>query len=153
MSRPKKIRVIPNELLPERAAVHGSRDRQGKLIGGAGRLVSQKNFERFLRIARRLQDIDSSYQFVIAGSGPLDQSLRRKAGDLGVKVQWLGVQPSLDRFFRSIDLFLLTSDFEGLPMTLLEALQYGVPARLAMAGGRCSRRIHGRNCSPGSGIE
>ncbi len=122
----EKIRVIPNGV-PERAAVE-SRDRQAKLIGGAGRLVSQKNFERFLRIARRLQDIDSSYQFVIAGSGPLDQSLRQRAGDLGVKVQWLGVQPSLDRFFRSIDLFLLTSDFEGLPMTLLEALQSGVPA-------------------------
>jgi L-malate glycosyltransferase len=122
----EKIRVIPNSV-PERVAVE-SRDRQAKLIGGAGRLVSQKNFERFLRIARRLQDIDSSYQFVIAGSGPLDQSLRRRAGDLGVKVQWLGVQPSLDRFFRSIDLFLLTSDFEGLPMTLLEALQSGVPA-------------------------
>jgi len=43
-------------------------------------------------------------------------------------VEWLGVMPSLDRFFSSIDLFLLTSDFEGLPMTVLEALQCGVPA-------------------------
>lgn len=122
----ERIRVIPNGL-SEREKV-GRRDRPAKLIGGAGRLVSQKNFERFLRIARRLQGIDSSYQFVIAGSGPLDQSLRQRAGELGVKVQWLGVEPSLDRFFRSIDFFLLTSDFEGLPMTMLEALQSGVPA-------------------------
>jgi glycosyltransferase involved in cell wall biosynthesis len=120
-----RIRVVPNSL-PER--VIERRDCPGKLIGGAGRLVPQKNFERFLRIARILREIDSSYDFMIAGSGPLEHLLQRRADELGVKVKWLGAQPSLDRFFRSIDLFLLTSNFEGLPMTVLEALQYGVPA-------------------------
>lgn len=123
---PEKIRVVPNGI-PERSVI-GRRDGPGKLIGGAGRLVPQKNFERFLRVARKLQEIDPSYQFAIAGSGSLDHLLRRRALELGVHVEWLGIQPSLDRFFRSIDLFLLTSDYEGLPMTLLEALQCGVPA-------------------------
>jgi glycosyltransferase involved in cell wall biosynthesis len=122
----ERIRVIPNSL-PERLMVERG-ESSAKRIGGAGRLVRQKNFERFLRIARILQESDSSYQFLIAGSGPLDQLLRRRARELGVEVEWLGVQPSLDRFFGSIDLFLLTSDFEGLPMTVLEALQCGVPA-------------------------
>ena len=102
--------------------------RPAKVIGGAGRLVPQKNFERFLRIARTLQALDPSYQFMIAGTGPLDQLLRQRAEELGVKIEWLGVQSTLDRFFNSIDLFLLTSDFEGLPMTVLEALQCGIPA-------------------------
>jgi L-malate glycosyltransferase len=129
----ERIRVIPNGL-PERPMVERS-ESSVKRIGGAGRLVRQKNFERFLRIARILQESDSSYQFLIAGSGPLDQLLRRRARELGVKVEWLGVQPSLDRFFGSIDLFLLTSDFEGLPMTVLEALQCGVPtAAMAVDG-------------------
>jgi L-malate glycosyltransferase len=128
-----RIRVVPNGL-PERLAIE-RRDCAAKVIGGAGRLVPQKNFERFLRIARVLQEIDSSYRFMIAGSGPLDQLLQRRAGELGIKVEWLGVQPSLDRFFSSIDLFLLTSDFEGLPMTVLEALQCGVPtAAMAVDG-------------------
>jgi len=128
-----KIRVVANGL-PERLAMK-RRDRPVKIVGGAGRLVPQKNFERFLRIARNLQDIDSSYHFMIAGSGPLDQPLRRRAGELGIKIEWLGVMPSLDRFFSSIDLFLLTSDFEGLPMTVLEALQGGVPvAAMAVDG-------------------
>jgi L-malate glycosyltransferase len=121
-----KIRVVLNGI-PERPPID-RRDSSTRVIGGAGRLVPQKNFERFLRIAQILQKIDSSYQFIIAGSGPLDQLLRRRASELGIKVEWLGAQPSLDRFFRSIDLFLLTSDFEGLPMTVLEALQCGVPA-------------------------
>jgi glycosyltransferase involved in cell wall biosynthesis len=122
----ERIRVVLNGI-PEGPTI-ARRDGSTKLIGGAGRLVPQKNFERFLRIAQILQRIDSSYQFVIAGSGPLDQLLRNKACELGVRVEWLGAQPSLDEFFRSIDLFLLTSDFEGLPMTVLEALQCGVPA-------------------------
>ena len=121
-----RIRVVVNAV-PERPAIE-RRNRSTKIIGGAGRLVPQKNFERFLRIAQILQKIDSSYQFVIAGSGPLDQLLRKRAAELGVKVEWLGARPSLDHFFGSIDLFLLTSDFEGLPMTVVEALQCGVPA-------------------------
>jgi glycosyltransferase involved in cell wall biosynthesis len=129
----EKIDVIPNGL-PERLEIE-RRDRSTKTIGGAGRLVPQKNFERFLRLARVLQEIDSSYRFLVAGSGPLDQLLRRKAAELEIQVEWLGVQPSLDRFFNSIDLFLLTSDFEGMPMTVLEALQCGVPvAAMAVDG-------------------
>jgi glycosyltransferase involved in cell wall biosynthesis len=106
-----------------------------KVIGGAGRLVPQKNFSRFLRIASALLKLDDSYRFVIAGSGPLEADLKREASTLGVNVEWFGVEPSLDRFFGEIDLYLLTSDFEGLPMALLEALQHGVPvAAMAVDG-------------------
>jgi len=73
-------------------------------------------------------EIDDSYRFIIAGSGPLETELKKEAARLGVNVEWYGVEASLDRFFGEIDLYLLTSDFEGLPMALLEALQQGVPA-------------------------
>jgi L-malate glycosyltransferase len=121
-----RIRVIPNGL-PEKAT-SSPREFCGKVVGGAGRLVPQKNFERFLRIAHALQQIDAEYEFRIAGAGPLEDSLRRFAKELGLRIEWLGAQTSLERFFGGIDFFLLTSDFEGLPMTVLEALQYGVPA-------------------------
>lgn len=121
-----RIRVIPNGL-PEKPTP-SPREYSGKVVGGAGRLVPQKNFERFLRIAHALQQIDAEYEFRIAGAGPLEDSLRRLAKELGLRIEWLGAQTSLERFFGGIDCFLLTSDFEGLPMTVLEALQYGVPA-------------------------
>jgi L-malate glycosyltransferase len=121
-----RIRVIPNGL-PEKA-MSSPREFCGKVVGGAGRLVPQKNFERFLRIAHALQQIDAEYEFRIAGAGPLEDSLRRFAKELGLRIEWLAAQTSLERFFGGIDFFLLTSDFEGLPMTVLEALQYGVPA-------------------------
>jgi glycosyltransferase involved in cell wall biosynthesis len=130
---PTKIRVIANGVAE---GVVGDRGKKsGKVIGGAGRLVLQKNFDRFLRIARALVNIDSSYQFIIAGSGPLDQRLRKRANELGVRVEWLGVQQSLEVFFARIDLYLLTSDYEGLPMTLLEALQKGIPAAATAVDG------------------
>jgi L-malate glycosyltransferase len=121
-----KIQIIPNGL-PARMPSRRTRGFD-KIIGGAGRLVPQKNFGRFLRIARALMEIDDSYRFVIAGTGPLEAQLRKEAVELGVHVEWFGVGASLDRFFGEIDLYLLTSDFEGLPMALLEALQQGVPA-------------------------
>jgi len=121
-----RIRIIPNGL-PDRMQSRRTRC-FAKVIGGAGRLVLQKNFGRFLRIARVLTEIDDSYRFVIAGSGPLEVELKREAVERDVNIEWFGVEPTLDRFFGEIDLYLLTSDFEGLPMTLLEALQHGVPA-------------------------
>jgi glycosyltransferase involved in cell wall biosynthesis len=128
-----KIRIIPPGL-PDRMLSRRTRA-FAKVIGGAGRLVPQKNFSRFLRIASALLKLDDSYRFVIAGSGPLEADLKREASTLGVNVEWFGVEPSLDRFFGEIDLYLLTSDFEGLPMVLLEALQHGIPvAAMAVDG-------------------
>ncbi len=128
-----RIRIIPPGL-PDRMLSQRARG-FAKVIGGAGRLVPQKNFSRFLWIARALLKLDDSYRFVIAGSGPLEAELKREASALGVNVEWFGVEPSLDRFFGEIDLYLLTSDFEGLPMVLLEALQHGVPiAAMAVDG-------------------
>ena len=121
-----RIRIIPAGL-PDRMLSRRARG-LAKVIGGAGRLVPQKNFSRFLRIARVLLKLDDSYRFVIAGSGPLEAELKEEASARGVNAEWFGVEPSLDRFFGEIDLYLLTSDFEGLPMALLEALQHGVPA-------------------------
>jgi glycosyltransferase involved in cell wall biosynthesis len=128
-----RIRIIPTGL-PDRVQ---SRPTRGfaKVIGGAGRLVPQKNFGRFLRIAKVLLEIDDSYRFIIAGSGPLEAELKREAVELGVNIEWFGVEDSLDRFFGKIDLYLLTSDFEGLPMALLEALQHGVPAAAVAVDG------------------
>jgi glycosyltransferase involved in cell wall biosynthesis len=146
---PERIRVIANAVAG--GVMQERNQKGGKVVGGAGRLVSQKNFDRFLRIARALKNIDPSYQFVIAGSGPLEGRLRKRANALDVPVGWLGLQLSLDRFFSLIDLYLLTSDFEGLPMTLLESLQQNVPAAaMAVDGVRETFRDEILLVDPGS---
>ena len=105
-----------------------------KIVGAAGRLVAWKRFDRFLRVAKHLLELDSEYQFRLAGSGPHEQSLRLLAKELGVseKVSWSGAVSNMDVFFGSIDLFLLSSEFEDLPMVLLEAMYHGVPSAAAI---------------------
>jgi glycosyltransferase involved in cell wall biosynthesis len=135
----EKIDVIPNGV-PDateavgRQASAASTQRvsgAGKRIGGAGRLVPQKNFQKFIRIAKILSEIDSSYQFTVAGTGPLETQLKRE----GTMIEWRGSEPSLERFFSEIDFFLMTSDFEGMPMALLEAMQKEIPAAAVAVDG------------------
>jgi glycosyltransferase involved in cell wall biosynthesis len=125
---PRKIEVMLNGL-PTRSLPGRSPDFR-KVIGAGGRLVSWKRFDRFLRVAGRLLEVDPEYRFRIAGSGPDLQPLRLLADQLGIseRVVWCGAVSRMDDFFWSIDLFLLTSEFEDLPMILLEAMYHGVPS-------------------------
>jgi glycosyltransferase involved in cell wall biosynthesis len=131
---PDRVEVILNGV-PDRDVPVRQPATQSRRIGGAGRLVSQKNFDRFLWIARELVRLDPSYEFVIAGSGPQEQMLKATAARLALPARWLGNLPSLDDFYSEIDCFLLTSDFEGLPMVLLEALQLGIPVAATAVDG------------------
>jgi glycosyltransferase involved in cell wall biosynthesis len=113
---------------------------EGKTIGAAGRLVAWKNFDRFLRIAQQLVSIDQRYRFMIAGAGPELEPLQRLAGQLGLgdRIIWRGALPSLAQFFTEIDLLVLSSDWEDIPIVVLEAFSYRVP--VAMVGINAERR-------------
>jgi glycosyltransferase involved in cell wall biosynthesis len=124
----EKIELVQNGL-PDRPLLR-RRLHVGKTIGGAGRLVGWKRFDRFLRVGKHLLELNRDYNFILAGSGPDEQALRLLAKKLGISenLLWLGATPKLDDFFESIDAFLLMSEFEDLPMVLLEAMYYGIPS-------------------------
>jgi len=111
--------------------------RTGKRIGTAGRFIFWKQFPRFLKVAKHLLEIDSSYRFILAGNGPEAERLQAISRALGVddRVSWPGATPSLEPFFTNIDLFILTSDLEGLPMVLLEAFSFRVPTAVVGSHG------------------
>jgi glycosyltransferase involved in cell wall biosynthesis len=168
----EKIEIMRNGL-PERSLPARSPGVR-KIIGAAGRLVGWKRFDRFFRIGQQLLELDSEYQFRLAGSGPHEQSLLLLANELGVseKLVWCGTVVNMDNFFESIDLFLLTSEIEDLPMILLEAMYHGVPSavitvnasRAELAGNildldphdteaEWARAIHGLFQDPASCVE
>lgn len=99
------------------------------VVGGVGRLVPQKDFPLFLEVARRVLDRDSRIRFVIAGTGPMERELRKRASALGLDtaLRFLGHVNDRTSLFRSLDLLLMTSGFEGTPMTLLESMASGIP--------------------------
>jgi glycosyltransferase involved in cell wall biosynthesis len=111
-----------------------------KTVGAAGRLVGWKNFDRFLRIAQQLVSIDPRYRFVVAGDGPELEMLQGLAQQLAIHdhVIWRGALASLAQFFDEIDLFVLSSDWEDIPIVVLEAFSYRVP--VALVGINAERR-------------
>jgi glycosyltransferase involved in cell wall biosynthesis len=112
-----------------------------KLIGAAGRLVGWKNFSRFIELAAHLSKLDPDYRFIIAGDGPLAAELKMQAQQLGLaeRILWPGALPNLDSFFAEIALLVLTSDWEDLPMIVLEAFSYRVPAAMVSNNSERSR--------------
>lgn len=95
------------------------------IVGGVGRLTHQKNFELFLNVAVQLPDA----HFVIGGTGEDEAALRAQVARLGLgeRVTFLGYVSDMPSLWPALDCLLLTSRYEGLPITILEAMACGVP--------------------------
>ncbi|MEJ2459321.1 MAG: glycosyltransferase [Novosphingobium sp.] len=93
----------------------------------AGRLVAQKNFPMLLRaFARSARPHDT---LTIAGEGPERTALEQLAAKLGIadRVRFPGYLASIDPLLAEADVFVLSSDYEGLPGVVVEALAAGLP--------------------------
>ena len=98
------------------------------VIGGLGRLTHQKNFLFFVKVAAQVCAQLPSAHFVIAGTGPDEAELRKQIAELKLndRVRLLGFVADPTELYPALDCLLLTSRFEGLPMTILEAMACGV---------------------------
>jgi glycosyltransferase involved in cell wall biosynthesis len=103
-----------------------------------GRLVPVKRADLFLDMAALLlQQPNSSWHFHIVGDGPLAEILRQKSTQLGITshVDFHGQCPSVAALLAKMNVLVLCSDHEGLPMVALEALALGVPIVAHSTGG------------------
>lgn len=106
----------------------------------AGRLVRQKDPELFLRLAFRLiQDLPKlKLKFQIAGDGPLRKELEHSvftSGVSGEQICFLGERPDMGEVYRGTDILVLTSEHEGTPNVILEAMTHGIPVVATQVGG------------------
>lgn len=94
-----------------------------------GRLAHQKRFDRALRSAAILKDKGYDVLFRIVGDGSLRSELVVLAKNLGVidLVEFIGFQDNPYKYMKSSDIFLSTSESEGLPLVVAEALILGMP--------------------------
>lgn len=100
---------------------------EGKRVLTVGSLKQQKNHRLLLEAFSRLHCKDVS--LVILGQGALEPELRTMAQGLGIaeRVEFAGFHRDPSPFYGSADLFVLSSDHEGLPTVLIEALAAGLP--------------------------
>lgn len=106
------------------------------LIGTAGRLETQKGIEYFLQAAQGVVRVFPDAFFVIAGDGSLKPALARLISQLQLDahVRLLGERTDMPAVYASLDLFVLASIDEGMPMTVLEALAAGRPVIATRVG-------------------
>ncbi len=107
------------------------------VVAFIGRLVPQKNPGLFLEMAQVILHRGLKCGFLMVGDGPLRAALGEQARNLGIEesVKFVGIQNDMRRIIGVIDLLVLTSDWEGLPNVILEALAAGVPAVGTNVGG------------------
>jgi glycosyltransferase involved in cell wall biosynthesis len=97
------------------------------VVLGVGRLVDQKNFERLLRAFAAADPRNALLK--IAGDGEQRAELEQLSRSLGIadRVQFLGFVSDIPSLMASADLFVLSSDYEGLPAVVVEALACNCP--------------------------
>ncbi|WP_418668142.1 glycosyltransferase family 1 protein [Allofournierella sp.] len=105
------------------------------VFGHVGRFTPQKNHGLLLDIFAAIAARRPASSLLLAGTGPLQDEMRRRAEALGLggKVQFLGARQDVPRLLQAMDCFLFPSLHEGLPVTLIEAQASGLPVLASAA--------------------
>lgn len=139
IGRPEKYRVVRSGIDIEefrRPTVSREETRAGLgvgddqiLVGTVACLKPQKAPLDFVDAAARAHARDPRLRFVIAGDGALRAAVERRIEEAGLEgvIRLLGWRRDVVDLLHAMDVFLLTSRFEGLPRAVLQAMAAGVP--------------------------
>ena len=137
-----KIEVLPNVI--DVAAFDGEaalapprRAGEGTVVIAACRLVAAKRIDRLLRAIAIARNTTPALRGLIVGEGPEGPALRQLAGELGLlpdAVAFAGRRNDVAALMRGADIAALTSDHEGFPNVVLEAMAAGLPVVTTRTG-------------------
>jgi len=118
-------------------------------VGFVGRLSAEKGPIDFVRVARRVVDAGREARFIVAGDGPEREPMMREVQELDMcsAFQFRGHvgEGDLRDVYRELDVLMLPSAREGLPMSLLEACATGVCVVATRVGGVPEAITHDHN--------
>lgn len=123
-----KIKIIPNPI-DKNSIVSEVPTKRRKAIVGIGRLFPQKNFSLLIESFYKIKDEFPEYVLEIYGEGYLREELQEKINRLKLnnRVFLMGKKRNVMKFVYDAELFVLSSDFEGFPNALIEAMANGLP--------------------------
>jgi glycosyltransferase involved in cell wall biosynthesis len=112
-------------------------DACSNVVGFVGRLEHVKGCDQLIRAFAVLKEVCRDPQLVIVGEGTERRALEKLAKETGLekRIQFCGFRSDTARIYRSLDLLVLPSRHEGIPLTLLEAMAMGVPVVATKVGG------------------
>ena len=123
-----KWTIIPNAVNPDfiRPVYLGEKE---KSIVAAGRLSEEKNFGMLLDAFAEISPEFPEYTLKIFGKGPLKDALTAKAEELKLsdKVKFMGYVSDMPEQLEKASAFVLSSNYEGMPNALMEAMALGLP--------------------------
>lgn len=118
-----------------------------KVVGTVGRLSSEKGLSYLLAAGRTVLTNFPDTVFLIVGEGPIKSDLMKECSSLGIEkhVIFTGGRNDVEKLYSAMDIFVLPSLNEGLPMSLLEAMASQKPV-ISTGVGAISHVIdHGKN--------
>ena len=106
--------------------------KDSKIVLAIGRLTFQKGFDRLLDIwAKGICKFEElkDWKLLILGSGEDDLVLKRQSSELKINqyVSFISHVSNISEYYKSASFMVVTSRFEGLPMTMIEAQTFGLP--------------------------
>ncbi|MFZ5595490.1 MAG: glycosyltransferase family 4 protein [Bacillota bacterium] len=144
---PEKIVTIYNGVSPGEYSHYPGRDylfdstgnipRRKFVAATAARLAPQKGVDIFIRAAAELSRRRDDIVFLVIGDGPLRSGLETMSRELGLKDRlfFTGYRKDMNRIMPCLDVFVLASVSEGMPLAVLEAMASGRPVIASRVGG------------------
>jgi glycosyltransferase involved in cell wall biosynthesis len=106
------------------------------LVTFVGRLEEQKGLAFLLDAVNQLNQRYTNLKVLLVGEGSLEQSLREYARRLSLQnIYFLGYREDVANLLAASDVFVLPSVYEGLPLTVLQAMAVGCPTVVSRVGG------------------
>jgi L-malate glycosyltransferase len=94
------------------------------VIATAAVFREQKRLDNFIQVAEEIAALHEKVSFIMIGDGPEREKIEELAKHLiaNGRIYFVGLQQDVKPYFNITDIYLMTSDFEGLPIALLEAM-------------------------------
>jgi glycosyltransferase involved in cell wall biosynthesis len=114
------VNKVPYKLLENNSEI---------ILGTVGRLYYQKDPITLIKSFKIINDKFPNTRLVIVGDGPLEGKCRQLINELNLedRIELAGYQNNSKAYYKTFDIFLLSSHYEGLPYALLEAMIMGIP--------------------------
>ncbi|WP_340371771.1 glycosyltransferase [Peribacillus sp. FSL E2-0218] len=113
------------------------KDRDSINLIHIGRFSPQKNHDFLINVFSRVATEKSNVRLRLVGDGELRKQIEDKVILMGIvdRVEFLGIREDIPNLLAESDIFLMSSNWEGLPLTILEAMASGLPIIATEVGG------------------